>query len=174
MFRYFLDVSPRDWPRLVHTCRKWRRIALASQGALHLRLFCTHGTPVQKTLDCWPTLPIVVQYGGLIALGPPTPEDEDHIMAALKQSGRVISISLTITTSLLKKLFTIEGEFSELQDIVLHSQDGLPLTMPNAFRWGQRLRRLHSTGVTFPALLQLLSSSTNLIDLQLHEFFFPW
>jgi hypothetical protein len=31
---------------------------------LRLRLFCTHGTPVLKTLDCWPTLPIVVQYGG--------------------------------------------------------------------------------------------------------------
>ena len=174
IFRYFLDVSPRDWPRLVHTCRKWRRIALASQGMLHLQLFCTHGTPVKKSLDCWPTLPIVVQYGGLPTLGAPTPEDEDNIMVALKQPDRVVSISLTITPSLLKKLLTIKGAFSELQGLVLCSRDCETPTMPSSFRWGQSLRRLHSTRVAFPALLQLLSSSTNIIDLQLHEVFFPW
>ena len=96
-------------------------------------------------------------------------------MCALKQSDRVISISLTVTTSLLEKLSMIEGPYSELQDLVLlSSRDGVLLTMPNAFRWGQCLRRLHLTGVAFPALLQLLSSSPNLIDLQLHEIFFPW
>ena len=117
-----------------------------------------------------------MQYGGLPTLCPPTLEDEDNIVAALKQSGRVISISLTITTPLLKKLSTIEGEFTELQDLTLLSRDAVLLTlmMPSAFRWGRRLRRLHSTGVTFPALLQLLSSSTNLIDLQLHDVFLPW
>ena len=131
--------------------------------------------PVQKSLDCWPALPIVVQYGGLPALSPPSPEDEENIVAALKQSDRVVSISLTVTNSLLEMLSLIEGAYSELQDLVLLScRDGVLLTMPNAFRWGQRLRRLHSTGVTFPALLQLLSSSPNLIELQLHEIFFPW
>ena len=174
MFHYFLDVCPRDWPVLVHTCRKWRHIVFASQGVLRLRLFCTHGTPVQKILECWPALPIVVQYGGLPALDLPTPEDEDNIMVALKQSSRVIPIILTITPSLLDKLSPIEGAFSGLEELVLLSQDGVPLTMPSVFRWGQRLRCLHSTGVAFPALLQLLSSSTNLIDLQLHEVFFPW
>ena len=165
---------------LVHSCRRWRRIVYASQGVLCLRLFCTHGTPVQKSLDCWPALPIVVQYGGSPALGPPTPEDEDNIIAALKQSDRVISISLTISTSLLDKLSTIEGAFSELQELVLLSQNGNPLIMPNAFRWGQRLRRLHSTGIAISALLQPLSwplyssSSANMIDLQLHDTFPPW
>ena len=178
IFRCFLDISPRDWPRLVHTCRKWRRITFASQGSLHLRLFCTHGTPVRKSLNCWPALPIVVENGGLPALCPPTPEDEADIMVALKQSDRVISISLTISTSLLKKLSTIERAFSELQDLVLLSRGGVLLTMPSAFQWGQRLRRLRSTGIAFPALLQPLScrpssssSSTNLLDLQLHDSF---
>ena len=158
----------------MHTCRKWRRIVFASQRVLRLRLFCTHGTPVQKSLDCWPTLPIVVQYGGFPALDPPTPEDEDNIMVALKQSDRVISINLTTTPSLLKKLYTFEREFSELQDLVLLSPDAVlrALLMPSAFRWGRRLRRLHLTGIAFPELLQLLSSSTNLIDLQLHKVFF--
>ena len=162
----------------MHTCRKWRRIALASQGALRLRLFCTHGTPVQKTLHFWPALPIVVEYGGLPTLDPPVPEDEDNIIAALRQSDRVISISLTITNSLMEKLSAIEKPFSKLQDLVLRSRDGdlLPVTLPITFRFGQRLRRLHSTGIEFPALLQplYLSFSTNLIDLQLHDAFLPW
>ena len=160
----------------MHTCRKWRHIVFTSQGVLRLRLFCTHGTPVQKTLLIWPALPIVVEYGGLPTLDPPAPEDEDNIIAALKQSDRVISISLTITSPLLKKLYTIEGEFSELQDLVLLSRSAVwrTLKMPSAFRWGQRLGRLHSTEVAFPTFPQLLSSSTNLIDLQLHQVFFPW
>ena len=163
----------------MHTCRKWRQIVFTSQfeeTLVRLGLFCTRGTPVQKNLNCWTALPIVVQYGGLPTLGPPTLEDDDNIVTALKQSDRVISISLTITTPLLKKLSTVEGEFSQLQDLVLLSRDAVLLTliMPSAFRWGRRLRRLHLTGVAFPALLQLLSSSTNLIDLRLHDVFLPW
>ena len=159
----------------MHTCRKWRRIAFASQEALHLRLFCTHGTPVQKTLHFWPAaLPIVVEYGGLPTLDPPAPMDEDNIIAALKQSHRVISISLTVTRSLIEKLFAIEKTFSEIQDVVLLSRDDFPLIRPITFRWGQGLRRLHSTRVGFLALHQFLSSSTNLTDLQLREVFSPF
>ena len=164
----------------MHTCRKWRRIALASQGALRLRLFFTHGTPVQKTLHLWPALPIVVEYGGLPTLDPPVLEDEDNIIAALKHSDRVISISLTVTRSLMAKLSAIEKPFSQLENLVLLSQDGFPLILPITFRWGQCLRRLHSTGVEFSAHLQPLylgssqGSSTNLIDLQLHGASLHW
>ena len=161
----------------MHTCRKWRDIVFACQGALRLRLFCTHGTPVQKTLHFWPaTLPIVVEYGGLPTLDPPVPEDEDNIIAALNQSDRVISISLTVTSSLMEKLSAVEKPFSELQDLVLLSRDGNPLTLPSAFRWGQRLRRLHSTGIALLALLQPIysSSSVNIIELRLHDAFLPW
>lgn len=174
IFCHFLDISPRHWPRLVHTCRKWRRIVFASQGALHLWLFCTHRTLVQKSLDCWPVLPIIVQYGGSLELGPPVPEDEDDIMAALEQSDRVISISLTITTSLLEELSTIDRAFPELLDLVLLSRYGVQLTLPSTFRWGPCLRRLHLTGIAFPTLISLLYSSTNLIDLQLHDAFLFW
>ena len=162
----------------MHTCHKWRRIAFASQEALRLRLFCTHGTPVQETLHFWPALPIVVEYGGLPTRSRPSPKDEDNIIAALKQSDRVVSISLTVTSSLMEKLSTIQKPFSELQDLVLLSRDGLPLILPITFRWGQCLRRLHSTGVELSAHLQPLylgqdlgssqGLSTNVIDLQLH------
>jgi hypothetical protein len=169
IFRYYLDTSPRFWPRLTHICRKWKHIVFASQRALRLRLFCTHGTPATKTLDCWPTLPIVVQYGGPPEPSPPATEDEDNTVAALRQSGRVSSISLILTNSLLEKLSAIDRPFSELEDLVLRSQTSVLLTLPRAFRWGLRLRTLHLTRATIPALPELLSLSEGLVDLQLHE-----
>jgi hypothetical protein len=167
IFCDFLDASPGHWPTLMQICRKWRRIVFDSQRALPIRLFFTHGTPVLKTLECWPTLPIVVQYGGSPALDPPNPEEEVNIVSALKQSDRVTSISLTMTRSLAEKLSAIEGYFSELEDLVLFRTD---VWLPGAFRWCPRLRCLHLTSITFPALiLQLLYSSKNLVDLLLHE-----
>ena len=114
IFHYFLNASPQLWPRLVHICPKWRHIvfANASQQALYLRLFYTHGKSVLKTLDCWPALPIVLEYGGSPTLDPPAPEDEDNIVAALKQYDRVSSIHLTISASLLEKLLLLKEPFS--------------------------------------------------------------
>jgi hypothetical protein len=152
IFWYFIDASPRHWMRLVHICHKWRHIVFKAQRALCLPLFCTHGTPVLETLDIWPALPIVVEYGGSLALGPPTPKDEDDIMAALNRSERVTSLTLTVTSSLLKRFSTIGGPFSELGDLVLLSRDNVPQILPSNFRWGPRLRRLHSTRIAFPAL----------------------
>ena len=177
IFGYFLDVSPRNWPTLVHTCRKWRRIVSESQKALHLRLFCTHGTPVLNSLDCWPTMPIVVQYGGSLELDPPAPEDEDNIMAALKRSDRVVSLTLTVTAPLQARLSTIDPLFLKLEHLVLLSQDGVRyLTQPRPFRsgqWGTRLRSLHLTRISFLELPRLLYSSRNLVDLRLHEVLYP-
>ena len=173
IFRCFLESSLRSWPILVHICRKWRHLVFASHRALQLRLFCTHGTPVLKALDCWPTLPIVVEYGGFSALNPPAPEDEGDILAALKRSDRVSSIHLTVTKSLLKNLPSIRGKFSKLEDLVLHSQDGKHLFLPSKIRsgnWsGTHLRVLHLTRVEFSAPFRLLSSSRDLVDIQLHD-----
>jgi hypothetical protein len=117
-------------------------------------------------LDRWPALPIVVLYGESPTL---VPEDEDDIVAALKHSDRVSSIGLTITSSLLVKLFAIENAFSELEELVLRSLDNVQLLLPSAFRWGSRLRSLHLTRIAVPALPQLLSPSRGLVDLTLHE-----
>ena len=45
----------------------------------------------------------------------------------------------------------------------------MPLTLPSAFRWGLRLRALHLTRAIIPALPELLSPCTDLVDLQLHK-----
>jgi hypothetical protein len=133
------------------------------------RIHFTHGTSVSKSLECCPPLPIVLQYGGSLGLDPPTPEDERNILTALQQIDRVVSISLTISRSLLERLHAIERPFPELEVLVLLSQDDERLTLPNAFRCGSRLRCLRSTGIVFPSLLQLLHSSRNLVDLDLHK-----
>ena len=139
IFRHYQDASPQFWPTLAHVCQSWRRIVFMSPQGLDLRLYCTFGTPVLKTLDCWPALPIIVQYGGSPTLDPPTPEDEDNIVAVLKNSDRISSIGLTITTSLLEKLFAIEKPFSSLEELVLRSLDNTQQTLPNTLRWGTRL-----------------------------------
>ena len=180
IFRYFLDDSPRHWPRLVHTCRKWRRVVFASHRALQLLLFCTHGTSidsVQKALHCWPAfLPVhvAVEYGGSPGLDPPAPEDENNIMTLLKYSNRVTSISLTITSSLLEKLTAIERPLSELENLSLLSRVSELVTLPRTFWWRPRLSCLHLTRIAFPAFLPLLYTSGNLVDLQLHEVPGPW
>ena len=115
-----------------------------------------------------------MKYGGSSALDPLCPEDELNVIAALKQSDRVSSISLTVTTSLLDKLYAIERPFLELEDLILLSRDlardsTMPLTLPSTFLWGPRLRRLHLTRIGIPRLLHLLYSSKGLEDLQLHE-----
>lgn len=137
IFRYYLNASPRSWPRLVHICRKWRCIVFASQRVLRLRLYCTHRVPLWKTLDCWPaSVPIVVEYGGSRGLDPPTPEDEDNIIAAVKQSDRIGSISLTVTNSLLEKLSAIKRPFPKLEDLIILTQDSPWLALPSSFGWG--------------------------------------
>jgi hypothetical protein len=169
-----LDATPQFWPTLGFVCQRWRQIILNSPLGLNLRLHCTHGTPVLKALNCWPTLPVVILYGGISNLHPPAPEDDDNIIAALKQSARVSSISLTVISSIVKKLSTISEPFSELEKLALMSQDsqaadttGLPL--PSTFRWGHHLHTLHTTRIAFPSFPQLLVTSQDLVDLQLHE-----
>jgi hypothetical protein len=158
----------------MHIHCKWRSIVFDSQQPLQLRLLCTHGMPVLKTLECWPTMPIIVQYGGSPALEPPAPEDKGSIVAALKQSDCITSISLTVTPSLLETLSTINRPFLELEDLVLLSRNNMRLTLPGSFQWGPHLQRLHLTGVTFPALvLQLRYHSKNIVDLHLHEVLKP-
>ena len=169
IFLHFLDLSSHFWPSLIHVTRRWRQIILASPLSLDLRLYCTYGTPVLETLDCWPSLPLVVNYGGTPTLEPPAPEDDDNILAALKQSDRVRTISLTVTTSLLDKLSAITEPFSVLEQLILLSRDNMQKSLPNAFRWGPRLCSLYATRIAFPSLPTLLLPSQQIMDLQLHE-----
>lgn len=150
IFYHNLDVDPQFWPTLACVCRSWRRIVVTSPLGLNLRLYCTHGTPVLKALDCWRALPIVILYGGVPSLDPPASEDDDNIIAALQHSDRVGSISLTITSSLLEKLTAVSEPLSELEGITLLSQDNAHLTLPTTFRWGLASVLSARLGLPFP------------------------
>ena len=170
IFRHTLAAIPRFWPVLTWVCRRWRQIVLISPLGLNLRLYCTHGTPVLTSLDCWPPLPIIVEYGGISGLEPPAPEDDDNIVAALEESGRVRSIRLTVTSSLLEKIRSSAAEpYLELEELFILSGYNMQLTLPGTFRWGPLLHTLHSTRIAFLSLPQLLSPCHDLVDLQLHE-----
>ena len=169
IFHQYLSAFPQSWHTLVWVCQKWRQIVFTSPMSLNIRLHCTHKTPVLKALCHWPALPITIQYGGAPNLDPPVPEDDDNIISALKHSGRVSSIRLTVTTSLREKLSAISEPFTELEDFVLSSQDNQPLTLPNSSHLGPRLRTVYLTGIAIPSFPQLLSPSQFLVDIQLHE-----
>ena len=125
--------------------------------------------PVLKALDCWPALPIVIQYGGGADLDPPASDDYDNVVAALKQTARISSISLTVPSSLIEKLSAISEPFSGLEELDILPQDNVQLTLPSTFRWDPRLRTLHTTRTAFLSFPQLLSTLRNLIYLELHE-----
>ena len=169
IFRQYLAATPHLWPILTWVCQRWRQIIFSSPLGLNLRLYCTYGRPVLKALEYWLPMPIIMEYGGFTDLDVPPPEDDENIMAALKQSGRVSSIHLTVTSSLLEKLSAISEPFSELEELVLHSSYSMQLILPGTFRWGSRLHTLHSIRIGFPSFPQLLLPSQDLIDLQLHE-----
>ena len=71
------------WHTLVHVCRKWRTVVFGSPLRLNLRLHCTARTPVTKTLDIWPLLPIIVWENDKESW------DADNIVAALNHSDRI-------------------------------------------------------------------------------------
>ena len=91
------------------------RICLSTNSTastvLYTRHACTEGS---RLLACSAYCRAI---WGPLAPRPPATEDEDNIMAALKQSDRVISISLIVTSTLLEKLSSIGSPFSELQEL---------------------------------------------------------
>ena len=169
VFHHVMVATPRIWPILTWVCRRWRQIIFASPRGLNLWLYCTHRKPVLEILDIWPALPIILEYGGVPNLDPPAPEDDDNIIAALKHSGRVSSISLTVTSSLLEKLSTISEPFTELEEFFLCSQDNLQLTFPSSFHLGPRLRTVHLSRIAISSFPRLLLPSQFLVDIQLHD-----
>jgi hypothetical protein len=158
------------WDKLAHVCQRWRCIVFASQCRLGLRLLCTDETPVKQTLDCWPTLPIVVRYKGK----PQTPsrDDEDSIVTALQHRDRVCEIDLILQGSQSEKISKIVQEpFPLLERLALRSCDSPVLVLPSTLLGGSapRLRVLHLNGIAFPESLRLFSSASDLVDLQLQR-----
>jgi hypothetical protein len=164
--------SGSNWLKLVHVCRRWRQIVLVSPRRLDLTLFCTYGTPVRKNLGWLPPFPIVMDYLTFSGLRGSTPDYEDDIIAALERPGRVRSIKLVVTSSLLGEVSSVVQEpFPALTTLWLSSNDRNTPLLPDVFLSGPapHLRLIFLEGISFPALPNLLSSARNLVDLQLTD-----
>ncbi|KAI0300371.1 hypothetical protein BC826DRAFT_992917 [Russula brevipes] len=134
---------------------------------LDLRLVCTHKTPVRKSLDIWPPLPINIRHSYKGEGG-----DEEGILAAFEQRDRVVEIVLDgVTPSTVVSLVTVMREsFPVLRHLFLGS-NYTPLYLPNAFfcGLGPSLRSLVLENVLLPsqAFRKVLSSATHLVKLWL-------
>ena len=87
------DASTATWYKLVHVCQKWRNVVFGSPRRLDLRLACSTKSPVRKTLDVWPPLPIainVVRFDVCVM---------DDIVAALEPNDRICQVDLDIPSS---------------------------------------------------------------------------
>ena len=160
---------PWRWHKLVHICRSWRQVVLASPLRLDLQLTCSYGTPVRKLLDCWPPLPLAIQYGGIPGRVPPAPEDDDNIIAAFQHPKRIWKIELTMTNTLLKRLEPLMQEPFPMLSHVEISQHNAGWVLPSAFLGGSTpcLRAIHVYRIPFPALPTLHLSMKSITSLGL-------
>ena len=156
----------------MHVCQRWRQIVLVSPQRLDLTLFCTLGTPIRRNLGCLPPFPIIVDYLTFADFSRPVPEFYDDIIAALEHPDRVRTIKLVVTNSLLGVLASVTQEpFPALTTLWLSSRDRNTPVIPDSFLSGTapHLRQIFLEGISFPTLPTLLSSASNLVDLQLEN-----
>jgi len=164
------DYNYDGWQTLVHVCRKWRCIVFASPRRLDLKLYLTQERLVKsKTLEIWPTFPIVISAQYL-----QSKEDATNvIIAALRHRNRVCKIryyNWGFPDSFLNKFAAIDQPFPALTSLGLLSNRNPPV-FPDSFLGGSapRLRSLYLTGIPYLSIGKLLSSTTNLVRLSLHR-----
>lgn len=129
---------------------------------------------MRRSLDIWPPLPIVIKYWANLEFTPPSPEDEDNLIAALEHPDRVREIQLSLTSSLLEKVAErMLVRFPALTSLSLWLDRGTgrPPKFPATFLAGcaSRLRDIFLVGISFPRLPELLASATGLVSLRLLE-----
>ena len=155
------------WRTLVHVCRKWRYLVFASPGHLNLRLECTIETHAREMLDIWPAFPIVIMDYSDYMPG------VDDIVAALEQSDRVCEITLDDIPGRRMDMFVpaMLEPFPALESLILGADavDSPMAVVPDSFLGGSapQLHWLTFHAIPFPALPTLLSTTRNLVDLQL-------
>jgi hypothetical protein len=162
----------RWWYKLIHVCRTWRQLILASPSRLDLHLVCTYGTPITTMLAHSPPLPLIIYYPG--RLGDASGQDEEDVLFALQHRERVRRIHLRApATSLLSLINAINGEYPTLQSLVIRSHTEKPsaatgtgVQLP-AKLLAPLLRRLTLSDVRLPASSELLLRAEGLVTLEL-------
>jgi hypothetical protein len=154
------------WFKLSHVCQRWRNLILASSSYLGLCLVCTKGTPVADMLARSPALPLIVDY--YYEESNINAEDEERLILALEQHGRVRRIRLKIYMPNLQRLImVITGEYPILEHLIIFSPDMPPgLALPEALQ-APHLHHLMLSGIVLPIESRLLTTAVGLVRLAL-------
>jgi len=172
------EEQAQQWPTLVHVCRRWRELILASPCHLGLRLLCTAGMPLGDTLRVWPALPIFI-------FGPDDPgslvEGASDIVASLYHRERVHQVSLPdVPACALEKLAAAMCKpFPALERLELGSNCDTAPALPHEFLGASApsLQLLRLIGIPFPSLKTVLPSFSQLVEISLkdihHSGYFP-
>jgi len=170
IFTIYMNDAVQQWPTLVHVCRRWRKLILASPCRLGLRLLYTAGTPLSNTLRVWPTLPIFI-------FGPDSPaslvEGVSDIVTSLHQRERIHRVSLPdVPVCVLEELAAAMCKpLPALERLELASNCDTAPALPNNFLGGSApsLQLLRLIGIPFPSLKTALPSFTHLVELSLKD-----
>ena len=126
---------------------------------------------MRQMLDIWPTFPIVINDQVLHWYRHPHMEHVDNTIAALEHHGWVCQISLTNIPPSLFHIFAdmMRESFPALTHLQLGSVDGPPMLCPDSLLGGSApsLRSLTLRYIPFPALLTLLLTTKDLVELHL-------
>ena len=177
---YQVDASdpsglPWRWHTLVHVCQRWRQIVFASPGRLDLQLVCTPRTRVKELLDSVPPMPIVIFDSFEYPPPDPTPSlgDGSQIVPAFEQYDSVCCIQLGPLPSVFLEKITpvMQQTFPNLEHLGLWAGDASAPVLPDSFLGGSAplLEILWLKGIPFPGAPKLLSTTPNLVQLQLEN-----
>jgi hypothetical protein len=157
------------WHTLVHVCRKWRGIVFGCPRRLNLHLLCHPGTPVRKTLNVWPVLPISIRdYIEKMWV------DAGDIVAALEHNNRIVELALgqheNYSSSQMEEiLVAMQQPFPALRRLQLQFKPETTSAIPASFLGGsaRHLREIRLERILFPGLPKPLLSATHLVGLEL-------
>ena len=163
-------VMIESWQTLVHVCRRWRTVVFGSPRRLKLQLVCTNNTRAGDTLDVWPPLPLSIR--ALFS----DPMKSVDIISVLECSDRVHEISLegVFSDELEDILKAMQEPFPELTELMIFKfrhENEPEIPLPDSFLGGSapRLQTLALSRIPFPALPELLLSTTHLAYLKVED-----
>ena len=162
------------WKKLLHVCRRWRYIVLASPRRLDLNIACNRSTPTRKLLDIWPPFPISLSCYPWNSEGI---RGNHNVFAALQQRNRISCINLSGITRMEVEQFAamMDESFPILTDLTVDidmtPEPPITAELPDSFLGGSapRLQSFNLGSVAFPALPNLVLSASHFQYLHLYD-----
>ena len=177
IFEFYVaeDTDTEKWITLVHVCRLWRSLVSQSPRRLNLQLSYPPNKWAMDILDIWPPLPLIIHDDFTTFSGESSVENPNTIAAVkhILHKYRVSQIKIHYHQILdyIVDLAEMQRPFPELTHLRFrpYTFDG-PILL-DSFLGGStpRLRSLVLFRIPFPALLNLLLSTTHLVNLELYD-----